>query len=209
MKKFLPIAICAMSVLLPAHPLRAQEPAGSGAAAPSAMVPADQQPTKEQLAKLFETMRIRETISSYFKVLPMLMKQQINAQMQQIASMSPSGRLTDEQREMAQRSADKYLQKAMDSISIDDMLGDMATVYQRHLSRTDVDAMIAFYSSDAGQHFLTQQPAIMAEYQPMAMKRVTETTRKLTEEMMKDLQGGLKPDSPSKGSSSTAAPAQN
>ena len=67
------------------------------------------------------------------------------------------------------------------------MISDMSGLYQRHLSRTDIDAFIAFYGSPAGQHLLDQQPAIMKEYMPMVMGRVQERTKALTDEMADDL----------------------
>ncbi len=61
----------------------------------------------------------------------------------------------------------KYIQKAMTIYSAEDMIEDMTAVYQRHLTGADVDAMIAFYSSPAGQHLLDAQPSIMKEYMPI------------------------------------------
>ena len=66
---------------------------------------------------------------------------------------------TPEQREGIENLMRKYVEKAMDLYPVDEMLTDMTGIYQRHLSRDDVDAMIAFYSSPAGQHLLDAQPA--------------------------------------------------
>jgi uncharacterized protein len=77
------------------------------------------------------------------------------------------------------------------------MISDMTTVYQHHLSKADVDAMIAFYSSPAGQHLLNAQPAIMKEYMPIVMQRQRQATDQLTEEMQKDLENFTKSIAPS------------
>jgi len=43
------------------------------------------------------------------------------------------------------------------------MLDDMIPVYQRHLTKQDVDSMLAFYNTPTGQKLLREQPAMMAE----------------------------------------------
>lgn len=48
-------------------------------------------------------------------------------------------------------------------VSFDEMLDKIAGVYQRHLTKQDVVAMTAFYTSAVGQKLLDQMPAIMQE----------------------------------------------
>ena len=48
-------------------------------------------------------------------------------------------------------------------ISMDDLIRDVVPVYQRHLTRSDVKALIAFYSSPVGQKLRREQPAMMRE----------------------------------------------
>ena len=70
-----------------------------------------------------------------------------------------------------QKVMSKYVGKAMDLYPADEMLADMTAIYQRHLSKDDVDGLIAFYSSPAGQHLLDAQPVIAKEYMPMVMSQ--------------------------------------
>jgi hypothetical protein len=51
----------------------------------------------------------------------------------------------------------------MRDVSVDDMLNDMIPIYQKHLSKKDVDAMGAFYASETGQKLLREMPAMTAE----------------------------------------------
>ena len=46
---------------------------------------------------------------------------------------------------------------------IDEMIDAMVPIYQKHLTKSDLDAVIAFYSSPVGQKVLKEQPAMMAE----------------------------------------------
>lgn len=45
----------------------------------------------------------------------------------------------------------------------DDMLQAMAPAYQKHLTKGDVDHLIAFYSSPTGQKMLREMPAMMSD----------------------------------------------
>ncbi|MGB8260623.1 MAG: DUF2059 domain-containing protein [Terracidiphilus sp.] len=158
------------------------------APATAAAIPLDQQPTREQLVKLFDVMRIREQMASLTKMMPELVQQQVDAQSKELAAKMPAGyQPTPEQQAARNKLLTRYMEKAMTIYTVDEMLDDMTAVYQRHLTRTDVDAFIAFYSSPAGQHLLDAQPVIMREYMPVVMQRVRERSRALTDEMNKEM----------------------
>jgi hypothetical protein len=166
------------------------QPAGQ-ANAPTATqttVAADQQPTAEQLAKLFDVMRIRGQMQSMRQIVPAMIEQQIKTTMSQTeAALSAGKKLTPEQQAAMEKIMNKYVGKAMDLYPPDEMVADMTVLYQQHLSRDDVDGMIAFYSSPAGQHLLDAQPVIAKEYMPLVMSRVTERSKVLMKEMMKEM----------------------
>ena len=50
-----------------------------------------------------------------------------------------------------------------------------------------MDGLITFYSSPPGQHLLDAQPAIAKEYMPMVMGKVSERSKAMTKEMMKEM----------------------
>jgi hypothetical protein len=177
----------------------AQQPGAS--LAPATAVPPDQQPTKEQLAKLFELMRVREQLASMTKMMPALMQQQMQTQFKQMQKDHPElSPITEEQQRASAKVMGKYMERVMNLIATDDMVADMATVYQRHLTRSDVDGMIVFYSSPAGQHMLDMMPVIMQEYMPMVMQQMQGRIKPLTDEMTKEMGEAI---------SSHAAPAES
>jgi hypothetical protein len=151
-------AVLGMGLLL-ASPGFAQAPAGQTAPAPVpspvAAVPADQQPSQEQLTKLFELLRVRENLASVSKILPAQMQQQIAAQAKEMQKDHP-GRphLTEEQQQAVTKITNKFMARVINLYSADEMIADMAALYQKHLSSSDVDDLIGFYSSPAGQHLL-------------------------------------------------------
>lgn len=184
-----------------ASPATAQSPAQSPDAppAPATAIPPDQEASKEQLARLFEVMRIRQQMENLMRTMPAMVQQQVKAQMQGMAAKLPAGKqLTPEQQAAVDKLMDKYMKAALDLYPADEMLNDLTILYQRHLSRTDVDAFIVFYESAPGQHLLDAQPAIMREYMPIVMNRVRERSKTLNVEMTRDMQEMIKSLAPAK-----------
>jgi len=58
---------------------------------------------------------------------------------------------------------DKICDSLFASLPIDDMVDAIVPIYQRHLTKADLAAVTAFYSSPAGQKILKELPAIMSE----------------------------------------------
>ena len=182
-------ALIGMVLALAPFAAYAQAPADQPATATTAaVIPPDQQPTKEQLVKLFELMRVHQQVQSMMTMMRSMMQQQVSAQIKERAGKIPSGSLTADQQAAIAKISDKYMQKAFNIIDIDELLDDMAGIYQRHISRSDVDALIAFYSTPAGQHLLDAQPVILKEYMPVIMQRVQERSKALTEEEAKEME---------------------
>jgi hypothetical protein len=70
------------------------------------------------------------------------------------------------------------IQKAMQVLSIDELLEAMVPVYQRHLTHSDVRIIIDFYNSPTGQKMIKETPTMMAEgmqaIQPILQKHSAE-----------------------------------
>ena len=184
---------CAAFTQAPAAP-----PSTAPAAAASTAIPADQQPTKEQLTKLFELMRIKQQISSMTKMMPAMMRQQMQAHVKEMQKNHPElAAMTEEQQQASMNVESKFMEKVVDLYTSDEMIADMEGIYQKHLTRSDVDGIIAFYSSPAGQHMLDMAPVIMQEYMPMMMQRTQERIKPLMDEMSKELEAIVKSAAPS------------
>ena len=201
-------AICSIAIifaLVPAQTAFAQAPAtqpaqsSPKAVATQASVPPEQQATREQLTKLFEVMRLRQQFDDMMRALPGVVQQQVRMQMDQLTAKMPGGqKLTPEQQKSLDKLMHKYMEKTRTLYPADEMIADAISVYQRHMTREDADAYIAFFSSPAGQHLLDAQPVIMKEYLPIAMDRAERRTRALTMEMAADLAEFSKPAEPAK-----------
>lgn len=58
---------------------------------------------------------------------------------------------------------DKMVDTMFAALPMDEMLDAIVPIYQRHLTKADLNAVTAFYSSPAGQKILKELPAIMSE----------------------------------------------
>ena len=111
-------------------------------------------PTTEQVLRLLNMLQIRDDLQITLDA----MKTQMKHGSEQL--------LRDK---IAQPTADQLKQvndivdQEFAGISMDDLIRDVVPVYQRHLTRSDVKALIAFYSSPVGQKLRREQPAMMRE----------------------------------------------
>lgn len=148
-------------------------------------IPPEQQATPEQLAQLFQAMRIHAQMDQMRR---MVMTSVETGMRQQIDAVVPArSHLTAEQRQQVEVLVESYVSKTIDLYPVDEMLNDLTTLYQRYLTRDDVAAMTAFYSSPAGQHLLEAQPHIAKDYLPIVMRRSQERSRPLVTDLIREM----------------------
>jgi uncharacterized protein len=119
--------------------------------------------TKELVQKLFEAMHIRQQSR--------LMMDSMQKQMQAATAETIKARYPQiTPTELAR--ASKISEEMFKEIPLDAMLDDMIPVYQKHLTGTDVAAMIVFYSSPTGQKLMQQMPEITQEAMQVSYRRM-------------------------------------
>ena len=142
--------------------------------------PAPEAPaTREDVLKLFEVMNIHQQMRL---VLDSMMKQQKAMLRESMKNRFPE--MTNEQITQF----DSMMQEAMKEYPVDAMLDDMVPVYQKHLTRTDVDAMSAFYSSPTGKKLLKEMPAMTSEGMQIAYVRMQKQTESMMDRIQKMVQ---------------------
>jgi hypothetical protein len=81
----------------------------------------------------------------------------------------------------------KEMDDLFKSFPWDEMLDAMAPVYQKHFTKGDVDALVAFYSGPTGQKMINEMPAIMAEamesMMPLMQKSIDSMNKRLQDEI--------------------------
>ncbi len=135
--RFLAVILFATSTLL------AQQP-----------VPSDAPASKEQVEKLFEVMQGHQQMR---QVMDATMKQQtamIHETLKKRYPQTSADRIAR---------ADQLIAESVKDVPMDAMLDDMIPIYQKHFSRTDIEAMTTFYASPTGQKMMQEMPALTTE----------------------------------------------
>ncbi|WP_313901065.1 DUF2059 domain-containing protein [Occallatibacter riparius] len=155
---------------------------------PTPVVPEDQRPTASQLDRLFEVMRLKEQLASTTKLLPQLAQQQMAQEMDGMVKDHPElANLTPEQKQKATQVVSKFAGQALTLFSSDEVIAEMKTIYQRHLTGNDVENLIGFYGTPSGQHMLDMVPVVMQEFLPNFMQKMQAKMRPLVAEMAKEM----------------------
>jgi uncharacterized protein len=148
--------------------------------------------TREDVLKLFDTMHVREQMKF---VLDSVAKQQRTMVRESMKKRFP-GITESELNHM-----DEYTSEILKEMPFDGMLDDMIPVYQKHLTKADIDAMSAFYASPTGQKMLREMPAMTTESMQAAspriqamMERVMDRAEKMTREEHEKKSQSAKPD---------------
>jgi hypothetical protein len=110
--------------------------------------------SKEDVKKLFDVMASREQIKQ--------MMQQVFTQMRSLNREELKKRHPDITQEEIAR-MDHESEDLLKNFPLDAMVSDMIPIYQRHFTKSEIDALTAFYASPAGQKFLHEAPALTAE----------------------------------------------
>ena len=118
------------------------------------MAQSDAPASREDVLKLFAVMKVHDQTRL---VMESVATQQRAMMHEGLRKRYPQ--ITDE--EIAR--LDQATTEIMQNVSVDDLLSDMIPIYQKHLSKKDVDAMSVFYSSDTGQKLLREMPAMTTE----------------------------------------------
>jgi uncharacterized protein len=144
--------------------------------------PTDAPASKDQILKLFDVMDIRKQSR--------LMMQSMEQQMRTTNVQAMKARYPQITPEQLDR-INKISAESMKDFPLDAMLDDMIPIYQKHLTSTDVDAMIAFYSSPTGKKLMQQLPQITQEAMQASNARVQKHMQAVlqhVDEMMKENQ---------------------
>lgn len=157
------LSVIATVCLICASMCRAQQTAGDAPA------------TKEDIQRYFDVMHSREMMTKMVDAMIKPMHQMIHEQF-----MKDKDKLPPDFEERM----NKMMDDNMKAFPWEEMLQAMAPVYQKHFTKGDVDALVAFYSAPTGQKMLREMPAIMAE----AMESMMPLLRKQMDAMQQRVQ---------------------
>jgi hypothetical protein len=101
----------------------------------------------------------------------------------------------------------KMMDDMMNDMPFDEMIQAMVPAYQKHFTKGDMDALIAFYSAPTGQKVLRELPAVTAEGMDSMMPIMRKSLDKMTERAQREIAEMMR-DSPRK-SGEVAPPTKN
>jgi len=151
--------------------------------------PAEAPATKEDVQRFFEVMHTRETMQAVMDAMTKQMHQMTHQQAE-----ANAGKLPPDFEERMNRMTDEMLK----AIPFDEMFDIMIPIYQKHLTKADVDAMVAFYSTPTGQKVIREMPAMTQEamqaIMPLMQKQMARMQQRLQDEIAQIVkQSGGKP----------------
>ena len=111
-------------------------------------------PSKDEVLKFMEVLRIRSQLNQYFDGISKQAK--VGAE-QGFKSKVPNATPA----QMAE--VDKFAESLFKNMPVDEMVDAMVPIYQKHLTKEDLDGILAFYASPVGQKLQREQPAMMQE----------------------------------------------
>jgi hypothetical protein len=119
--------------------------------------------SKEDILRLFAVMNVQDQVR---QTMDQIMQQMRAMNREQVKKRHPD--ITEE--ELAKM--DQESEEMAKSFPVAELMDDMVPVYQKHLSKADVAAIIAFYSSPTGKKMLREMPAMMTEGMQAAYPRI-------------------------------------
>ena len=132
-------------------------------AALPALAQADAPATREEVLGLFDLMHVREQVRPALEAI---------ARQQRTIILDNLRRQTPHIPAQEMIRLDHFTADIMKELPIEGMIDDMVPVYQNHLTKSDVDAMSAFYSSPVGQKLVREMPAMTIESMQAASPRI-------------------------------------
>jgi hypothetical protein len=111
-------------------------------------------PTRDQVMTLLDLLQVRKTMSVMLESMKQVMREGAERSFRErVPNPTP--------KQLA--ALHGMFDDIVDATSMDDMINALIPIYQRHLTKADIEEMIRFYSSPTGQKLLHEQPAIIQE----------------------------------------------
>lgn len=131
------------------------KPASAAKQASTANKPAgSQQASAEQVRKLLDMLQIRDNLQITLDAMKTQMQHGSEAMLREKVAQPTPDQI---------KQVNEIVEQEFATITMDDLIRDVIPVYQRHLTKSDVEAMLAFYSSPVGQKLRREEPAMMRE----------------------------------------------
>ena len=136
---------------------------------PAAPTAGNEPPSRADVLQLFKAMQVDQQMQRMQALMVEEMKKQV-------ASDNDS-HLTPAQREKLRLLQSKITEEMFAKLPLDAMLDDMVPIYQRYLTRADVQAMAAFYQTPTGKKMMTTMPEMTRDVMSTLMPKMEQVAR--------------------------------
>src|SRR5882724_6760272 len=126
---------------------------GMASLAQQAAIPTDA-PSKADVRKFLDLMQIRARLEQMMEGMKTGMKTGAEAGFKLKVPNATPAQL---------EKIDAFANVVFQDFPLDETIDAMIPIYQKHLTESDLDSVVGFYSSPVGQRLLKEQPAMMAE----------------------------------------------
>jgi hypothetical protein len=110
--------------------------------------------TKEDVLKFMEVIHLKAQLVQYFDGVAKQTKLGAEEGFKQKVPDATTEQLAE---------VDRFAENLFNDMPVDEMLDAMVPIYQKHLTKEDLDGILAFYSSPVGQKLQREQPAMTQE----------------------------------------------
>ncbi|MGO1718914.1 MAG: DUF2059 domain-containing protein [Luteimonas sp.] len=139
-----------------------------------------QQSSDAQVDRLLEVMRAKQTLEA---ILP-----QVQASQQQMVAQLTAGQQLDAQeQEQIQRIMATTNARVAEALSWEKMEPVYRDIYTATFNTEDIDAMIEFYASPAGQNLLDKMPQLMQNTMTAVQQLITPMLQQLEQDIAAEL----------------------
>ena len=133
--------------------------------------------SKADVERFLDAMHTRDMMKNVMEAMMVQMHNIIHDELQKQQNLPADAE------ERLNKSTDKMLKE----MPYDELIDSMIPIYQKHLTKGDVDALVAFYSSGTGEKMLKELPAMTAESMQAAsgvmQKMMTKMTQQIDEQI--------------------------
>lgn len=140
--------------------------------------PADAPASKDDVEKYLQVMHSQEMMGRMVDAMAKPMHQMIHQEYVKDKDKLPA----DFEARM-----NKMMDESMKTFPWDEMIQSMVPVYQKHFTKSDIDALVTFYSTPTGQKLLQEMPAVTAEAMQSMMPLLQKHVESMNEHMQQEI----------------------
>jgi hypothetical protein len=148
-----------------------QQPGGASA-------PVSLPPTRPEVEKFMEVMQVRQRLQSSVQA----EQEQINTVVHNMFHKALPDSTPAEKAKFEEIVASEF-KGLFSDYPVDDVLRDTIPIYQSHFTESDLEQILAFYSSPTGKKVLKEMPAMMAEVTRVSLTRLQPRIDKVMENL--------------------------